>query len=93
VVVNRRVKTDEVSGGDVAKFLSTTADAQLPFDYGTTSRCVNQGVMVADIAPGRALHRAYTELAAKLYDWNGLTPPEAKPTGLMSRLRGNSRKK
>lgn len=92
VVVNRRVKSDEVSKQDVAKFLGTTADAELPSDYSTTSRCVNQGAMIAEVSPGRALHRAYRGLAQKLYEWNGLTPPVLKRTGLMSRLRGTGRK-
>jgi pilus assembly protein CpaE len=93
VVVNRRVKTDEVSTQDVSKFLGTQADLQIPNDYATLSSCVNQGTMVSEVSPGRALHRAYRELARKLYEWNGLTPPVLERTGLLSRLRGSGRSK
>jgi len=91
VVVNRRVKSDDVSAQDVAKFLGATADGELPYDYTTTSTCVNQGAMLGDVSPGRALHRSYRALADRLYEWNGLTPPVPEKAGLMSRLRGNER--
>jgi len=93
VVVNRRVKSDDVSAQDVAKFLGASADAELPYDYATTSSCVNQGAMLAEVSPGRALHRSYRALADRLYEWNGMTPPVPEKTGLMSRLRGNKRKR
>jgi len=93
IVVNRRVKSDEVSEADVAKFLGAVADVKLPFDPATASSCVNHGAMLSEVAPGRALHRAYKSLAENLHEWNGLTPPEIKRAGLVSRLRGSGRNK
>lgn len=88
-VGNRYSKGDAVTVGDFKRVLGSQPDALIPNDYATTVESVNQGRPLGQVSRGSAIHKAYEQLAFKVYAWCGVDTPQPQPAHtLAGRLRG-----
>jgi Flp pilus assembly CpaE family ATPase len=87
VVANRISDADAVGDAELRRFLGSAPAARIPNDYAAASASVNQGVGIAELAPGGALARAFARLARDVHGWCGLRAPD-EPAGLGRRLAG-----
>ena len=88
VVANRHSSADAVGDSEVRKFLGLTPSAQIPNDFPTVAASVNQGIPIAQLAPGSRLARAFTKLALDAHEWCGVPAPVLEGRRLLpERLR------
>jgi len=88
VIANRHSSADAVGDSEVRNFLGLAPSAQIPNDFPTVAASVNQGVPIAQIAPGSRLARAFSQLALDVHEWCGIPAPELDgPRGLSEKLR------
>jgi pilus assembly protein CpaE len=87
LIANRSSDADALGDAEVESFLGVVPDAHLPNDFPTATSSVNQGLPVAEIAPGGHLARAFEQLARQLHAWCGLDAPEVREkNGLLGRF-------
>ena len=88
VIANRYSSADAVGDSEVRNFLGLAPSAQIPNDFPTVAASVNQGVPIAQIAPGSRLARSFSQLALDAHEWCGMTAPELdEGPGLAGKLR------
>jgi Flp pilus assembly CpaE family ATPase len=97
LVANRYSRQSGVSEREVTEFLGRAVDAKVPNDYATVARGINQGRLIAEVAPKGPLHHAYRELAREVHGWCGREAPAGsdadEPRDLVARVRGTFMKK
>lgn len=66
IVINRYLKNSEVSIKDAEQSLGTKIYWHIPNDYATTVSAINQGKLIADIAPKAAVGKSVAQLSMAL---------------------------
>ena len=90
LIANRYSKAAPVTDKDFVEFLSKGPDVRIPNNYPVALACVNEGKPLWEMAKGSSLHSAYSNLAAKTFDWCEVPrPPNDETPGWLNRMRGS----
>ncbi len=90
VAINREERKAPVSVSAAKEFLGHDVDICIPNDFRRSSRCVNEGMTLHDLAPRSPIAKSFGAFATQAYAWCDREGPAAgTKQGLFARLKGN----